>query len=180
MKKILWFYLSLVNFVSFGQTYVLDPSFGNGGTIVSNSNIYPVKCIWAESSYYLLGSQNLTRISDSGQVMTSFGVNGSVAFNSTVSNEVISLTGTVYHDGFIYVYGNLINNNTNASDMMIGKLYPNGSFDTTFGNNGVVRIDFRPKDAFKNFVFESDGGLFCSSNISETNSTNSRMAYFKL
>lgn len=176
------FCLLLVSVAAIGQTYVLDNTFGTGGKIVNNLTITPSKVLLIDTNYYLLAGNSLTCIDYGGQIVNGFGSGGTLTiFANLPPNENVSVTGFVYNDGFIYVYGSVSNTN-NSADLLFARLSPSGVFDSSFGNSGIARINFGVHDVLSNCVFDANGELFCVGTTKNpaASSNDSKAIYFKL
>src|SRR5439155_5729866 len=80
-----------------------------------------------------------------GQLDPTFGTGGSVIipFDLNGGNYDQATSVLIQPDGKLLVGGQAVAGASGVSqDMELVRLNPNGSFDTSFGNSGVVRIAF--------------------------------------
>lgn len=129
----------------------LDPTFGTGGIATVPVDTYrniPVTVVQPDgkilTAQLVLGSGSttqpaVTRLTSNGTVDTAFGTNGTIKF--PLGKESAATALTVAPDGKILVgfraYAKLGGFFSDSSDAeyAVGRLNPNGTLDTTFGNN---------------------------------------------
>lgn len=166
MKKIFILSLSALigSSISQAQTpYFLDPNFGNGGVEVVRNNewtpqfgpyvTYKVRnmIVGADDKIWLSGNvaaiytvegvstdHALTRLLPNGKPDSSFNGTGHINFGATNQPDVKWLDNMVLlPDNKLLYAGNSIQNN--MSRTLFYKVNNNGTFDNSFGTNGVVR-----------------------------------------
>ncbi len=178
MKKILLTtILSLTLHFCMAQSYVFDPSFGNGGSIVGSGDLPSSVGLLAQDKYFLMSKNRVTCIDYGGLVVPGFGANGILTIDIVMDGEVFTPIDLVYHDQSLYLYGNTRNNTTGLGDMIVCKINPEGYLDSSFGNNGIVRLDFSAVEKLNSISFEIDGGLLC---VGSKTDTTEHTIYFKL
>jgi uncharacterized delta-60 repeat protein len=162
MKKlILWLLLALPILIH-AQPVFLDPGFGNNGAAISQQtgwgkDAYDLirqpdgKLIAAGIAYERYGQFNyqslIARFLPNGKIDSSFGTNGSVRFNLDGKNAVAAIA--LQQDGKIVIACNesiiiQFGNPPSAqllSRPFIARLNPNGTFDNSFGTNGIHRLE---------------------------------------
>jgi hypothetical protein len=177
MKSIAILLILLVSQLTTSQTYILDSTFGNNGQIqyLTTLNI-PSKVILSNNNYYYLSDNKITKTNYSGQFQNSFGVNGVMTLPSLPSNQYLQFTKLIYSNNAFYVYGNVSysTNGISNDDCIIYKFDENGNMDSTFGTNGVARIDLGEKESLSSIIIKTDGSIYCGGTRSD------KMIYFKL
>ena len=139
----------------YGQSIFLDPTFGNGGKVVtpidSMSLTIRDMVIQPDGKILVVGRTQLENNLKSGFVIVRYNIDGSLDntfgsggliidfFSSSTSNQA-SQTIELQSDGKIIVGGNITIGSTR--DFALVRYYPNGTIDSTFGNNGLVTTDF--------------------------------------
>jgi uncharacterized delta-60 repeat protein len=161
---------------AFCQPGSVDPSFGTSGIVVtkitsdneqSNSlTLQPDKKILLSGySTFDLGVLVIIRYLENGELDTTFNHNGVVKFNlnadliSTIAYSIQAET-----DGKIIISGLKSYNSPSEDKMLIIRLNSDGSFDDTFGNQGIVTL--APSDYERAFciVIQSDGKYLIGGN----------------
>ncbi len=101
----------------------------------------------------------IARYSPGGVLDRTFG-DGGIAFAGIGPPESLRLASiAVLPDGSILAAGDAETLAPHSSDLVIAKLSPNGSLDTTFGASGKARIDIRPVDSGGAMVPQPDGKI---------------------
>lgn len=147
MKNV--FVLLIIFFSAFlnAQNYIPDVSFGGTGSVVTNYNMYydndqaPRNVFYSNNKYILTQKTQLSCFNNDGTVDYTFGTLGYTRiiipdcpfYETTIKSSKII-------DNSIFVYGKSYNSNTNLFYGFIVKMSINGIIDTTFGNNGIVRV----------------------------------------
>ncbi len=162
------------------QTYVLDSSFGNSGTMQYNNGLYHVKNgLLVNNNYYFISNTTIAKVDYSGQIVSAFGVNGYKTLQQT--NETLNISDFTFYNNYFYLYGSVKNNTTNNIDIYISKVDETGNYDTNFGANGILKLDFEPTDSITSFLIEPSGNLYCIGTKYNQNITNSsRLVLFKI
>ncbi len=115
----------------------LDAGFGTGGIVTELADADFVDLLGGTNdSLLVLGRTFIERRSPSGAFDGSFGVGG----RSDFGPDNYGSSMAVLPDGGIVVAGTAFSP-TGASDLLIVKFTPGGSFDPAFGDGGGVRID---------------------------------------
>ncbi|MEM0517405.1 T9SS type A sorting domain-containing protein [Aequorivita flava] len=126
----------------------LDSTFGNNGVVITEvgneSNSAQKIEITSNNKIVVLGisqengvtSQVLLRYLSNGTLDTSFGSNGIVSITNEpdYSSNHIAL----YNDGKIAVHSSFLDWQFDIMNNLIFRYLPDGSFDTSFGNNGYI------------------------------------------
>lgn len=180
MKKIILLIVLLFNLNLFSQTYVLDSSFGDLGTKQYNNGLYHVRNgLLVNNNYYFISTNTMTKMDYNGQIVTTFGTNGYKALQQT--NETLTVVNFVFYNNYFYLYGSVKNNTTNNLDIYISKIDESGNYDSSFGTNGIVKLDFGLQENISSLAIESSGNLYCiGSRNNESISNTSRLILFKI
>jgi uncharacterized delta-60 repeat protein len=121
----------------------LDASFGDNGKVVTPLPTGRAVVLQPDGKIVVLAGLNLGRFNPNGSFDTSFGTGGSVAtpFNGVFGEEARDLA--LQSDGRILVVGYTRANPTILNyDFAIRRFEANGAVDTSFGNGGLVTLDF--------------------------------------
>lgn len=180
MQKILIVIFSLFNFSLFAQNDgQIDTSFGIGGaaqssflggcvglsyTLDQEKNIIGCGHYFAYPEYDFA----VTKFDSMGNIDSSFANNGKFQYDFGIDdypkvvlaqpdNKIIVAGYSSNWDGF--------NVNSTYSQVSLLRLLPNGSLDSTFGNNGTFEFDFNPADcAAIALALQSDGKIIIIGN----------------
>lgn len=142
MRKILLLFLLFPLSILAQTVPSKDASFNSSGKVllsVWNNNYANCTAVQADKKVLIGGSIHknnpntvnsflVARYNENGTLDTTFANNG-LLYN-TVSNSSVIYDMKVLSDGKIIIAG------SGDSSALIGKLLPDGNFDTTFGNNG--------------------------------------------
>lgn len=141
MKKITIVLFLIISLIGKSQNLALDSTFGNNGVVVDKTIGYVPKNIFFENNKYILVlNDGVCSRNYDGSKDTTFGNNGMVTFFTPT--ETFLTKGGKIQNGFIYVFGQVSNNNTsNNSNIFIAKISTSGVFDSTFGTNGLLKLD---------------------------------------
>ncbi len=165
------FCLSISVLPLYGQSTFLDPTFGNGGKVVTLSpdsmtlgvgdiQLQPDGKILVTALPQIWGGAYksgwvIVRYNADGSLDNSFGSGGIVIHHfSSLSDLDVAKTLKLQTDGKIIVSGS-ITTSTN-SDMAILRLHNDGKIDSTFGNNGMVTENFGLNDFCYSTLITSD------------------------
>ncbi|WP_395066901.1 T9SS type A sorting domain-containing protein [Flavobacterium sp.] len=165
MKKLITFFVFMLSFVGISQNIGLDTSFGNNGVFFNTSIVTLPKAIFYENNKYIfLFNDGLSSINYNGTNDTSFGTNGKLFFNN--STETFLTKGAKIYNGFVYIFGQVSSNaNSTNKNIFIAKISTSGVFDTTFGQNGLVKLDLGTNNEIINdIVINTDGKLLTIGN----------------
>ena len=190
LKQTLQLFLILI-YLSFGTLYAqngtLDLTFGTNGLVTTASNLdqevfYSIievdndKILAAGGADYVA---TLIRYNQNGTIDTSFGTNGVLELDFGGTREEIE-DMIRQPDGKILIAAETRNTN-NDYDFIVARLNEDGSYDTTFGTNGISVITFgassdeRPNaitlaaDGKIIVVGNTDGGVIWQTAISRLN-----------
>lgn len=150
----------------FAQPGSLDQSFNSNGVVTTSyfdDSDGEAIIEQADGKIVLVGtsssgvSQSLraVRYESDGQIDTGFGSSGSVLLSTTTS---VGRAVVIQPDGKILVAGSAIGVVDN--DMMVARLNSDGTFDTSFGTNGIMIFDIGNDDNLcESMVLQSDGKI---------------------
>jgi len=190
-KAIVFLILISISTINFAQNGVLDPSFGNAGTVLTSIGATDRgHSIAKQADGKLLVTafhQNtpnmlaLLRYNLDGTLDASFDTDGMVTISFNVSSQSSSTSNysiAVQADGKILVGGDSQGNTT--VDFTVFRFNTNGSLDTGFDTDGKVQINF---GAFNSssataISIQSDGKILLSGHTSS--SGNSDFAVVRL
>ncbi len=155
----------------------LDPFFGTNGlseiqSDIGFSNFINQVIVDTQNRIVLVGSQNVqpavgpiirrflvVRLLPDGSLDPAFANKG--IFTCTVSAQSNAILRSIIVDPYgnyliagTAEYGKL--GDVSSTDLMLIKLVENGSFDPTFGNNGIIKTKVTPKNGF---YFNDIGGF---------------------
>ena len=133
----------------FSQAGTLDLSYGTNGrvhTSYSPATFLSEHSVMQDNGFVVLMGRysfpasgvnqiGLSRHQTDGTIDTSFGVNGFLNIN--VNDKTYGNSIVLQQDGKIVVAGYILTSATTSSLLVI-RLNPNGSFDSTFGTNGIA------------------------------------------
>lgn len=175
MKKLVFiFFFYSVNL--FSQNYVLDTSFGDGGTKKHiNNTFYPKKVFMIGNDYYFISSNALTRVLYNGDIDTSFGTNGKLTLS--YNGGTFSTSDYYLSNDKIFVFGKYTLNSNES--IFVSKININGTYDTSFGDNGIKVIDFGENELLNNVEIDAYGNLYCVGSKRTVGNTG-KLIYFKL
>ena len=107
--------------------------------------------------------------SQDGSFDNTFGTNGIVRFGINGQN-VSAESAVLQSDGKLVVCGYAFNVVTYNSDFMLARFNTDGSFDNTFGNNGIVITDIGTSESLNDLAIQSDGKIVVGGNYPESSS----------
>jgi uncharacterized delta-60 repeat protein len=159
----------------------LDPSFGNGGKVVTDftgsTDVGFALAIQADGKMIVGGSvanvptngtdYGLARYNSDGSLDQSFGTGGRVMTDVGGQGDFISAIG-LQSDGKIVAAG--FSFTDNIFDFSVARYNANGTLDNTFGNGGRVLTDFQNNDdeAF-GMVIQPDGKIVLAGFTADSN-----------
>ena len=175
-----FFILGLLPFVALAGPGDLDPTFGNGGKVISspsgmNADIGKGMALLPDGKILLVGHVFLAGVPNTGFIVARYTANGSLdatwGTNGSVSvpfpgSQAAAASVAVQPDGKIVVVGSLSLPSA-PSDFAIARLNEDGSLDTTFDTDGRVVVSFgefiTPQCAYSDFAqvvqIASDGKI---------------------
>jgi uncharacterized delta-60 repeat protein len=101
--------------------------------------------------------------SQDGSLDDSYGTDGIVTFG-VPGNSVSAESAALQADGKLVVCGYVFNVATYTSDFMLARFNTDGSFDNTFGNNGVVITDIGTSEGLSDLAIQADGKIVVGGN----------------
>ena len=119
----------------------LDPTFGNGGLVVTNGHGTPGDAVLQSNGDILVtvgggGAGGVLRYLPSGKLDTTFGSGGFAPISS--SALILGASGiAVQANGDVLVASGATNSSDTVKGIAVERLLPNGAPDMTFGNHGV-------------------------------------------
>lgn len=151
----------------FNTDGTLDFDFSNDGktTVDFNSDDRPRAInVDNDGNIYLGGSGSssicIAKFFSDGTLNSSYGTSGKVnmKYNNLTSNlndMALLSDGSIIFTGYLY---------DSEYQMFLGKIDPNGAFDTTFGTNGgtVTDVDNNSEDTAYSMNIQSDGKILIS------------------
>lgn len=127
----------------------LDVNFGTNGIVLLHDAYIISMAIDTAGRILLAGYENyidspavmgVFRLRQNGQRDSAFGINGFASVKYADYTNATALT--IQKDGKIILVGRTWTLPTNDNfDMLVSRLKPDGITDSTFGTNGIVRID---------------------------------------
>jgi uncharacterized delta-60 repeat protein len=148
--KDLSFILLLLSYSAIAQPGTLDASFGNGGKVItdlSGKNDYGYTLAIQPDGKIIVGGSSdsnfaLIRYNSDGFLDSTFGINGSVItdFNIASSPNNDARSVALQEDGKILLLGTVFG--IFDAQLALVRYNINGSFDSSFGDNGKVISNF--------------------------------------
>ncbi|HEY0091341.1 MAG TPA: T9SS type A sorting domain-containing protein [Flavobacterium sp.] len=153
----------------------LDASFGDGGIkIISKPFSETLNSVLIQDDKIILAGStapsvtdrylSMVRIDDTGEVDTSFGINGYSEVNLPGYNELFEI-------GFDS-QGNIIGSGRTDSQFVVAKYDSNGFLDDSFGIEGVVITSIGSNAIFHRQLILSDDSVICVGSSGPTASKN--------
>lgn len=154
----------------FNTDGTMDTSFGaNGWSFIDfNSSSYAQEIAFQNDGKIVMGGFTIisggryqmaaARITADGALDSSFGVGGKVSFNFGIDHDIATTLG-IQSDGKIVLGGHtyITSNPRLAYDFAVVRLNTDGSFDTTYGNNGVTTTQIVDEANYANgLVIQAD------------------------
>lgn len=118
----------------------LDSSFGNNGVATNNAiwvvgnGVHATMFLQTDGKILVITDKSLARFNANGTIDNTFGNNGSKRF--------IQNFGNGHYDVVIQPDNKFIVSFYDTSDFKAARFNPDGTFDISFGNNGIVTINF--------------------------------------
>lgn len=169
MKQTYFLLLLLVSpILIFAQAGTLDPTFGTNGFVTTavhpNYNMAESTIVQADGKILVAGSAGtpssyqmaVARYNEDGTLDTSFGTDGTLRFPvGSVKSYVMDMAQQP--DGKILLGGRTWDNV--SGDFVVVRLNEDGSFDDTFGTNGVFHIETPEAEASEAMALLDDGKI---------------------
>mgnify|MGYP003108978594 FL=1 len=168
MKTLLLFLVGIVSIVSFAQDGSLDTSFGNNGTVqtdIDGDSDYAIAIAQQADEKLLVAGRftiqgqafpSIARYNVNGTLDTSFGNAGVAIFGASGYEDEYYDIVLSQNDGKI-IAGGPVNLNSNYQ-YVVNRFLPDGSIDTSFGNNGEIIVF--PENIYKGDVTLLDDDSF--------------------
>jgi uncharacterized delta-60 repeat protein len=154
---------SSFNIVGF---YQHDFGFNDNPNDVKIQSDQKVVCTGVALSNNYTGVLKVVRLKTDGTPDSTFGTNG--IFSFLITYETYGYESYIRNDGKIIVAG-LASEIFGYYDMLLLRLNPNGTLDSTFGVNGSKTVSFSPRDDFAHAVdVQSDGKIVVSGTTMDT------------
>ena len=179
MRKFTLFFVLLSTLYGYAQDGVLDPTFGNGGKVITNINNYRDQ----EASSITVQKDNKIVMTgwfqnDFGRDFVTFRYNTDGSLDSTYNNDGIAITSlsdrdygasvAVQEDGKIVVAGSTHNGNDN--DFAVLRYNIDGSLDFTFNDSGIVITPIgEGYDSGNSISIQQDGKIVVAGSASNGN-----------
>ncbi len=169
MKQTYFLFVFLVSpMLIFAQSGTLDPTFGTDGVVTTavhpNYNMAETTVVQSDGKILVAGSAGtpatyqmaVARYNEDGTLDTSFGDAGTLRFPvGSVKSFVMDMAQQT--DGKILLGGRTWDNV--SGDFAVVRLNEDGSFDDTFGTNGVFRIETAETEASEAMALLDDGTI---------------------
>jgi len=163
--------------LSNGQSYILDATYGTQGyKFNANFLLNPKGLLKLNQSYYYYSLNQISKTNYDGSLDSSFGVNSLITLSN--SNETYTINGGKIINNSIYLFGKIVNTNVNSEDGFVLKILDSGIFDTTFGVNGISKVNLGENENIFDFSIDNSGKIFCAA--IRTSSSSSKVVTFKL
>lgn len=158
------------------QSGTLDTSFNGTGIVTGNytsgNNSADAMVIQPDGKIVIAGATGVassikvgvSRYNPDGTLDTTFGVNGKISFSSGWIKSFIKDID-VLPDGKIVMAGYRWDNTT--GDAIMARVNPDGSFDNTFGTNGVAIIDGGQTEVVESFAITDNGDYIISGYVDD-------------
>ena len=135
-----------------GQTPSLDKTFGNSGVVFNetmrasklilpgnNNEIFQVMYSWDFSVFPIRYTSCIAKYHTNGPLDNSFGTNGVAFLNLELEGGGIQ-SMAIFPDNKILIAGELYNQ-PKESRFFFARLNPDGTFDSSFGESGIVVVN---------------------------------------
>lgn len=175
-KTFITLMLAACSLVLQAQSGSLDNTFnGNGivtGSYTSGNNSADAMAIQPDGKIIVAGGTGtassikvgVSRHNSDGTLDSTFGTAGKMDFSSGWIKSFVKDI-KIQQDGKIVMGGYRWNNST--GDFLMVRLNANGSFDTTFGTNGIAIIDGGQTEVAESFDIDSNGDYMISGYIED-------------
>lgn len=132
----------------------LDTSFGTNGfttqSVSQNGTVNDFAVDQNGNSFLLISNMGsyMVKVNQNGVIDNNFGTNGKLSLNTFYPKKFY-----IQNDGKLVMAGTKTNTLTNTEDSYIERRLPDGTYDTTFGNNGSVFIPNTAGSVATNFEY---------------------------
>ncbi len=138
-------------------------SSGNDLKILNDNSILVVGTTTTNTGQSLTTDFFLAKVDNNGNLVQSFGTNGSTTLSSTANFDELLKVDTL-SDGKIITIGTFQNTNGNA-DIVVFKCNANGSLDTSFNTTGIFTIGIpNSADSPVSLAIQSDDKIMIADN----------------
>ena len=133
----------------------LDPTFGNGGIVItpSGGGVVTDAVLQADGKIVVQGSFGVARFLSDGAVDTSFGTGGFAQAPASADFGAVALQS----DGKILVAG--VGNSLTDTGFAVTRLNTDGSLDTSFGGSGTVITNLGSPNVGEAILQQPDGKI---------------------
>jgi len=173
----------ITHIVRYNVNGTLDQTFGEGGKVSKQIGAIGIwegtKVIVQTDGKIMIGGRPhiFARLNSDGTPDSSFGVNGVVEF-WTAPTRLMLYSFLVLPNGK-YLLGGLKQNSAPPNDFGLLRLNNDGSVDTTFGENGIVKTRFpNVTSNIEELALRSDGGIIAIGNIDAIYAAQSAVAKY--
>jgi uncharacterized delta-60 repeat protein len=170
MNKLYTFLILLLSAASMtAQSGTLDTSFGNNGfattQVSATYNFASATLVQPDGKILVVGDSGepatykatVVRFNPDGTLDTSFGTGGNVTI-TIPSAKSFGMDVALQNDGKIVVGARTWNNVT--GDFVLARLNTDGTFDSSFGTNGVVVANSGGSDVAASVLIADDGKIY--------------------
>lgn len=164
-------------FCASAQSVALDPAFGTNGIattqISSQRNTMNATAVQADGKVLVAGqvggdsvkNMGVTRFNPDGTVETTFGTNGQLIINFPNAQSFVRKIA-IQPDGKI-ILGGYTFNTSFSGDFVAVRLNPDGSYDSSFGNNGIAVLDNGQSEVSIAMTLLSDGRIILAGDVND-------------
>lgn len=157
---------------------VVDRNFGTNGTVTTTvgARAFARKIkIQPDGKILVLGGRDavntemvLVRYNKNGSLDTGFGTGGIVTRSFSAGSSGIK-DFALQSDGKIIVVGRFVSSATQSTDFLVARFNEDGSFDTSFGTNGIATVNQSSFDDFNTVVVQPDNKIIAAGTTSQNN-----------
>ena len=154
----------------YAQAGTLDPTFGNGGLLVQPTvNGNEMSIMQPDGKIIIVGSNigaSFDRFNPDGSYDQSFGTNGrlNITLNGKLSGPQFK-TFALLEDGKIICAALYLQKPTSKMSVGIIRVNPNGTQDSSFGNNGLDTLELDNTTRVTGLVVQPDGKIVISGDV---------------
>lgn len=174
MKTLFFSFFTLFSISLFGQTYVLDQTYGNNGTLQLFLYNRVMDGFVTNNTAYFLSRDGLIKVNADGTNFNTYNFNF-----STIPSLNVYFRNFKLINNSIYIYG-FSDFGTYQYNIFIGKMDLDGNPDLNFGINGMKIIDFGQYESMSDFVVTPNGELLCSGVRYQSIELQSNIIVFKI
>ena len=174
------------------QNYVVDPTFGTNGKVVTDFNIgngnnqVPQNCFYLNGKYIFVQKNQISAVNYDGSADLTFGISGCVRLTDATLKYTILNSKVI--DNFIYLSGLKANTAGSVNFAFVARLSADGIFDTSFGVGGIAvfstgAVAIIPNSTNDNGVMDfvvKDGAIYTTGSVSVTGTAFTKIFVAKL